>query len=118
MIATGSPSSRWLSAFPGTTPRGLICRPRQSVQGHGARPVLDHLPNIRLTLLIGGYAQKWHLKTKTGVTDTVAAWKDHAPSAIPLPHPSWRNSGWIRKNPWFERDLLPVLRQSVKDALA
>ncbi len=104
--------------FPGYDAKGSDLPPPPICAKTWRTPVLDHLPNIRLTLLIGGYAQKWHLKTKTGVTDTVAAWKDHAPSAIPLPHPSWRNTGWIKKNLWFERDLLPVLRQSVKDALA
>ncbi len=104
--------------FPGYDAKGSDLPPPPICAKTWRTPVLDHLPNIRLTLLIGGYAQKWHLKTKTSVTKTVAAWKDHAPSAIPLPHPSWRNTGWIKKNPWFERDLLPVLRQSVKDALA
>ncbi|MCT4556617.1 MAG: uracil-DNA glycosylase family protein [Pelagimonas sp.] len=79
--------------------------------------VLAQLPNIRLTLLIGGYAQKWHLGVKTGVTETVTAWRDHLPDAIPLPHPSWRNTAWIKRNPWFETDLLPVLRARVKDVM-
>lgn len=79
--------------------------------------VLEKLPEIQLTLLIGGYAQKWHLGVKTGVTDTVAAWRDHPPGLIPLPHPSWRNTAWLKKNPWFETDLLPVLRHRVKEML-
>ena len=79
--------------------------------------VLQGLPGIALTLLIGGYAQKWHLGTKTSVTETVQGWRDHLPAAIPLPHPSWRNTAWIKKNPWFEAELLPVLRARIKDAM-
>ena len=71
-----------------------------------------------LTLLVGGYAQKWHLKTKTSVSETVANWRDHAPRVFPLPHPSWRNTGWNRRNPWFEADILPALRAQVKKVLA
>jgi uracil-DNA glycosylase len=81
------------------------------------QPVLDHLPDIRLTLLIGGYAQKWHLGTKAGVTETVQRWRDFVPAAIPLPHPSWRNTAWLKRNPWFEAELLPVLRARVKDVI-
>lgn len=79
--------------------------------------VLAQMPGIKLTLLIGGYAQKWHLGVKTGVTDTVSSWRDFAPRLYPLPHPSWRNTGWLRKNPWFEADLLPALRRDLKKAL-
>jgi uracil-DNA glycosylase len=81
------------------------------------QPVLDHLPDVRLTLLIGGYAQKWHLGTKAGVTETVQRWRDFLPAAIPLPHPSWRNTAWLKRNPWFEAELLPVLRARVKDVI-
>ena len=80
---------------------------------------MEALPDIRLTLLIGGYAQKWHLgadKAPT-VTETVQNWRAIGPNIIPLPHPSWRNTAWIKKNPWFESDLLPVLRSRVKEAL-
>lgn len=51
------------------------------------------------------------------MTETVAAWRDHAPDTIPLPHPSWRNTAWLKKNPWFEADLLPELRARVAEAL-
>ncbi len=79
--------------------------------------VMGQLGNVRLTLLIGGYAQKWHLGTKSAVRDTVLAWRDHLPDAIPLPHPSWRNTGWLKQNPWFEQELLPTLRQRVHEVL-
>ncbi|WP_323769369.1 uracil-DNA glycosylase family protein [Antarctobacter sp.] len=80
--------------------------------------VMAALPEVRLTLLIGGYAQKWHLGVKTGVTDTVTRWRDFSPDAMPLPHPSWRNTAWLKRNPWFEADLLPVLRTRIKEVLA
>lgn len=79
--------------------------------------VMAHIGDVPLTLVIGGPAQRWHLHTRGGVTATVASWRDHAPRVFPLPHPSWRNTGWLKKNPWFETDLLPVLRAQVKDVL-
>ncbi|AGT08590.1 uracil-DNA glycosylase family protein [Paracoccus aminophilus] len=65
-----------------------------------------------LTLLVGGYAQSWHLGTKN-VTATVSDWRRHAPRNFPLPHPSWRNTGWLRRHPWFEEELLPELKAEV-----
>ncbi len=79
--------------------------------------VLDALPDLRFTVLIGGYAQSWHLGTRARVSDTVAGWRTHMPAAIALPHPSWRNTGWLKRNPWFENDVLPVLRARVKEVL-
>ena len=69
----------------------------------------------RLTLLIGGHAQRWHLGTASGagVTARVRAWRDNAPRIFPLPHPSWRNTGWLKRHPWFEAEVLPVLRREV-----
>ncbi len=81
--------------------------------------VLEVLPNIRLTLVVGGHAQRWHLakrgQVRGGVTATVQQWRDHAPDVFPLPHPSWRNTAWLKQNPWFEADLLPKLRARVKE---
>ena len=71
----------------------------------------------RLTLLVGGHAIRWHLGRQS-VTPAVEAWRDHAPTVFPLPHPSWRNTAWLRRNPWFEQQLLPDLRQAVADCLA
>lgn len=62
-----------------------------------------------LTILVGGHAMRWHLGART-VTETVAAWRDHAPRVFPLPHPSWRNTAWLKRNPWFEAELIPALR--------
>jgi uracil-DNA glycosylase len=74
------------------------------------------MPQVELTLLIGQYAQGWHLgeAAKGSLTETVAAWRGYLPRAIPLPHPSWRNNGWIRKNPWFETEVLPMLRMEIR----
>ena len=73
-----------------------------------------------MTLLVGSYAQAWHLGdgVKDNMTATVRAWRDYAPRYIPLPHPSWRNNGWLKKNPWFEIELLPYLRQRVRRVLS
>lgn len=70
----------------------------------------------RLTLLVGGHAMRWHLGARN-VTQTVLDWRAHAPSVFPLPHPSWRNTGWLRRNPWFETDLLPQLKKAVAQQL-
>ena len=79
-------------------------------------PILEGLPDVKLTLLVGGYAQKYHLKT-TNVTDTVGNWRSYAPDIIPLPHPSWRNTAWLKRHPWFEAELLPVLKARVSTLL-
>jgi uracil-DNA glycosylase len=68
-------------------------------------------------IVIGGYAQGWHLgeaARKAGVTATVADWRRSAPAIFPLPHPSWRNNAFLRRNPWFEAELLPELRLRVR----
>ena len=72
----------------------------------------------RLTLLIGGYAQGWHMGGKMSVTERVQRWRDAPDGQIPLPHPSWRNTAWLKKNPWFETELLPVLRARVAELKA
>lgn len=82
------------------------------------RRVIDSLPNLRLSVLVGSYAQRWHLGVTGNMTDTVARWDDFLPDAIPVPHPSWRNTAWLKRNPWFAERLLPVLRTRVQEALA
>jgi len=80
--------------------------------------LLDHLINLRLTLVIGQYAHRWHLpQAGTTLTETVRHWREYSPGAMPLPHPSPRNNGWLRNNLWFEKELVPVLRRRVKSAL-
>ena len=82
------------------------------------RPLLNGLPNIQLTLVIGQYAQNWHLETCAGtLTETVKNWKSYPENVIPLPHPSPRNNIWLKKNDWFENEMIPVLRRNVSIAL-
>ena len=105
--------------FPGYDAKGSDLPPPKRCAETWRTRVMQSLTGVQLTLLIGGYAHRWHLNDKPkSVTATVASWQDHAPNVIPLPHPSWRNTGWIKKNPWFETDLLPVLRSQVAKALA
>lgn len=102
--------------FPGYDAKGSdLAPPRQCAQ-NWRKPALALMPNINLTLLVGGYAQKWHVDGRT-VTETVRNWKQYGPAIIPLPHPSWRTRGWAKKNPWFEEELLPVLKARIKQEL-
>lgn len=109
------------ACFPGYDAKGSdLPPPRLCAETWGAR-LAAHIGPVPLTVLVGGYAQAWHLgraAAKGGVTATVARWRDHAPAVFPLPHPSWRNTGWLRRNPWFEAELLPVLRARVAEVLA
>ncbi|MEO8524446.1 MAG: uracil-DNA glycosylase family protein [Caldimonas sp.] len=81
--------------------------------------LLELMPSIELTVLVGRYAQAHFLGSARGasLTATMRAWRVHAPRVIPLPHPSPRNIAWFIANPWFDGDLLPVLRRSVRDLL-
>ena len=83
-------------------------------------PLRAAMPDIRLTLLIGAYAQRYYLGTRHGRTlaDTVHAWRDVLPDYFPLPHPSPRNRLWFKRHPWFEREVVPALRERVGAALA
>ncbi|MCP5037203.1 MAG: uracil-DNA glycosylase family protein [Rhodobacteraceae bacterium] len=104
--------------FPGYNAKGADLPPPPVCAKTWAAKVRDHIGHAHLTLLIGGYAQKWHMDTRAGVTETVAGRQNHAPNVFPLPHPSWRNTGWLQKNPWFDAQLLPALRHCVKEVLA
>lgn len=104
--------------FPGYDGNGSDLPPPKICAKTWRQRILARLDNIELTILIGGYAQSWHLpNAPKGVTATVANWRAFLPSAIPLPHPSWRNNGWLRKNPWFDVELLPALKSRVAEAL-
>jgi uracil-DNA glycosylase len=105
--------------FPGYDENGHDLPPRKECAAHWRQRLFDTLPNFELTLLVGSYAQAWHLgnRVKANMTQTVKAWREYRPSALPLPHPSWRNTGWLKRNPWFEEELLPYLRHRVKDVL-
>lgn len=103
--------------FPGYDARGSDLPPPPICAATWRRAVLDRIGPVALTLLVGGAAQGWHLPGRAGVTERVRGWRDHAPAVFPLPHPSWRNTAWLRKNPWFEAELLPVLRARLRQVL-
>ncbi len=104
--------------YPGTGKTGDLA-PRPECADAWRRSVLERLPAVTLTLVIGKYAIDWHLgRRKKTLTDTVRAWKDHQPARIPLPHPSPRNNIWLKKNPWFEGEVLPYLRRRIRRLLA
>lgn len=90
--------------------------PRPECASTWRERLLAELPNIELTLLIGRYAQAWHLGKAHTLTERVKAWPDSGDNRIPLPHPSPRNNLWLKRNPWFEQDVLPRLRARI-DAL-
>ena len=103
--------------YPGGERTG-ICRPARNARPCGrAAPV--HLPERKLTLLVGGYAQGCYLKGrgKTTLTETVRDFRGHLPGIFPLPHPSWRSTIWMRRNPWFQTEALPALREALAKAL-
>ena len=103
--------------FPGYDTRGSDLPPPKLCAATWGEAVTAALPGVRLTLLVGAHAQRHHLGTRASLTETVRGWRDHVPGTFPLPHPSWRNTGWLRKNPWFEAELLPVLRARVRAEL-
>ena len=76
------------------------------------------MPNIALTLVIGQYAQAWHLdNVKRNLTETVKSWQSYPDNLLPLPHPSPRNNIWLKKNAWFEAEILPTLKSRVNETL-
>lgn len=103
--------------FPGYNAAGSDLPPPQICGATWHARVVAEMGAVPLTILVGGYAQRWHLGGKVSVTDTVSRWRDHAPRVFPLPHPSWRNTGWLKKNPWFAAELLPKLQDTVKEVL-
>jgi len=105
--------------FPGYTDKGADKPPRPECAKAWRAKFFDTVPKIPFYLAVGGYAQVYHLKgrAKRTLTETVQTWRDYTPRVIPLPHPSWRNNGWIKKSPWFETELLPYLKRRVRRAL-
>lgn len=103
--------------FPGTGKSGDL-PPRPECAEAWREAVLAKLKNIEFTIVLGKYAQDYHLVgdggAKRSVTDVVADWKSHWPAALALPHPSPRNQIWLKKNPWFEKDVLPKLKKRVR----
>lgn len=103
--------------YPGTGKSGDL-PPRPECAEKWREQLLGLLPNIKLTLVIGQYAQAYHLPhAGKSVTNIVQGWRAHWPGVVPLPHPSPRNNLWLRRNPWFEKDLLPALRNQVAQIL-
>lgn len=101
--------------YPGVDPRGGDNPPRPECAEAWHDALMAQLPNIEVTLLVGMYAQARYLakKRKRTLTETVAAWREYGPDFLPLPHPSWRNLHWRRKNPWFEDEVVGALRSRV-----
>lgn len=99
--------------YPGTGRNGDL-PPRAECAPAWRAALLANLPKLQLTIVIGQYAQAYHLKNaRQSVTDAVRAWKSYWPGQIPLPHPSPRNQMWVKKNPWFTHEVLPALKQRV-----
>jgi uracil-DNA glycosylase len=110
--------------FPGQDAKGGDLPPRRECSTLWHRRLFDALPQIELVLAVGAYAQEFHLGASRGKTlqETMLRWREHLkakrrPRILPLPHPSWRNNAWLTKNPWFEAELLPVLRREVRRLL-
>lgn len=106
--------------FPGQDAKGGDLPPRRECAPAWRTKFLAAMPQVELLLAIGLYAQGWHLGDlqSSSLTETVADWrrvhgKTANPHVLPMPHPSWRNTGWLKKNPWFEAELLPFLRAEV-----
>jgi uracil-DNA glycosylase len=106
--------------YPGRDARGGDKPPRPECAELWHPKLWPLLTRVELVLAIGLYSQRHHLgaRRKANLTETVRAWRSFAPGVVPLPHPSWRNTGWIRRNPWFEAEVIPYLRQRVRTILA
>lgn len=103
--------------FPGTGSSGDL-PPRKECAPAWRTRILDRLPAVELTLVIGAYAQAWHLDGgRRSVTEVVAAWREGWPAVVPLPHPSPRNRIWMKKNPWFEAEVVPALQRRIAELL-
>jgi uracil-DNA glycosylase len=104
--------------FPGTAKGGDL-PPRPECAPLWREQVLEQLPNVQLTLLLGKYAQDWHLGKERGasLTETVLNWRGFWPKLLPLPHPSPRNISWFKTNPWFEAEVIPRLQSRAEELL-
>jgi uracil-DNA glycosylase len=110
--------------FPGQDAHGGDLPPRRECALQWRQPLMDLMPQIDLVLTIGIYAQGWHMGTarRASLSETVMNWRaawdsSETRKVLPLPHPSWRNTGWLKRNPWFETDLLPFLRAEIRSRL-
>ncbi|MGA7372161.1 MAG: uracil-DNA glycosylase family protein [Methyloceanibacter sp.] len=110
--------------FPGQDAKGADLPPRVECAKTWHRSLFARLPQLELVLSVGSYSQRWHLGDEAGnsLQATMLDWRKHLrrttrPRILPLPHPSWRNNAWLKRNPWFEEELLPVLRSEVRKLL-
>lgn len=104
--------------YPGSKERGDL-PPIKRCSHTWHDQILAQFEQLELILAIGQYAHKYHLPDrKKTLTETVKCWKEYWPEVLPLPHPSPRNNIWIKKNPWFETDLIPILKKRIKKILA
>lgn len=104
--------------YPGTGKSGDL-PPRPECAERWRDQLLTELKDLELVLAIGQYAQDWHLKgrQKKTLRDTVRAWEEFWPDVLPMPHPSPRNNLWLRNNPWFEEEIIPVLQERVRELI-
>jgi uracil-DNA glycosylase len=107
--------------FPGQDAKGGDLPPRRECAPTWRAPLIAAMPQIELVLAIGLHAQRWHLgeTCATSLTENVRNWRaifmrNARPRVLPLPHPSWRNTGWLKRHPFFETELLPVLRREIR----
>lgn len=113
--------------FPGQDAKGSDLPPRRECQPAWREPLFATMPRIELLIAVGSYAHRWHLGrlARPTLTETVLSWREimkatargPGPLVIPLPHPSWRNNGWLKRNLWFESELLPVLGDEIRRRL-
>jgi len=105
--------------YPGRDDRGGDKPPRPECAPLWHPPLRAALPKVELTLLVGQYAQAYYLgpRRRGSLTETVRAWRELLPDFLPLPHPSWRNTAWLKRHPWFAAELLPELRARVRTLL-
>jgi uracil-DNA glycosylase len=104
--------------YPGTGKSGDL-PPRPECAAAWRVSLMERLVNVELILVIGQFAQDWHLagRQKASLTETVQAWREYWPAVLPLPHPSPRNNIWLKRNPWFAAQVLPALRQRVRELI-
>ena len=105
--------------YPGSGENGADKPPHTECAPRWHKPLLKQLPDLKLTLLVGQYAQRHYLTLtrKNSMTETVQAFSEYAPQYFPLPHPSWRSVVWMRKHPWFEEVVIPALRKAVRESI-
>lgn len=103
--------------YPGTGKSGDL-PPRPECAPAWRQALLERLPHVALTLVIGQYAHAWHLpKASRSVTENVRQWRQYWPNLVPMPHPSPRNNLWLRRNPWFEEEVIPTLQSRIRSLL-